>query len=181
MCVRNLKLFFPTSVFVSGLLLTVLLAAGSFANGASAPEALSSNGAWSAYSYKEGGKLTCYMYSHPTDAQGNYKKRGNPHIMVTRRRGAGVVEEVSVTSGYPYKDKTKIKLKIDGRKIQFGIVQGEHAWADDSKEDKAVIKALRRGNKLTVRGTSRKGTYSLDTYSLKGFTKTHKAVVKACP
>jgi len=40
---------------------------------------------------------------------------------------------------------------------------------------------MKRGSKLTVRGTSRKDTYSLDTYSLKGFTKTHKAIVKACP
>ncbi len=181
MRVRFLRHFGSPSATVGALCLAAFLAAGSIIGGASAQDALSTSGAWSAYTYKEGGKLTCYMYSQPTKKEGNYKKRGDPHIMVTRRRGSDVVEEVSVTSGYPYKEKTKIKLKIDGRNIQFGIVQDEHAWADDAKEDKAVVKAMKRGSKLTVRGTSRKDTYSLDTYSLKGFTKTHKAIVKACP
>ncbi len=178
---RFVRLFGSPSATVCALFLAAFLVAVSLAGGASAQDALSSSGAWSAYTYKEGGKLTCYMYSQPTKKEGNYKKRGDPHIMVTRRRGSDVVEEVSVTSGYPYKEKSKIKLQIDGRDIVFGIVQDEHAWTDDAKEDKAVVKAMRRGNKLTVRGTSRKDTYSLDTYSLKGFTKTHKAIVKACP
>lgn len=178
MFVRFLKLCFLISAFVCGLL---LVEDGSGVN-ASEPKKLVKNGAWSAYSFKEGGKLTCYMYSQPTQGSGNFKKRGDPHIMVTRRRGVEMVEEVSVTSGYPYKEKSKIKLNIDGRKFEFGIyVKNEHAWSDDAKEDKAVVKAMRRGNKLTVRGTSRKDTYSLDTYSLKGFIKTHKAIVKACP
>ena len=183
MCVRFLRISSKTSFSVSALLLTVLLSMGGFARGASAQDALSSSGAWFAYTYYEDGKLTCYMYSQPIKQKGNYKKRGDPHIMVTRRRGSEVVEEVSVTSGYPYKETTKIKvvLKIDGSDIQFGIIRDEHAWADDANEDKAVVKAMKRGNKLTVRGTSRKDTYSLDTYSLKGFTKTHKAIVRACP
>jgi hypothetical protein len=165
-----------TAVFAAAL-----LAVGGVAGGALAQEELGKNGAWAAYTFKEGGKLTCYMYSQPTKKEGNYKRRGDPHAMVTRRRGSAVVEEVSVTSGYPYKEKTKIKVQIDGRSFKFGIVQDEHAWADNADEDKAAVKAMIRGNKLTVRGTSRKDTYSLDTYSLKGFSKTHKAMVKACP
>ena len=165
-----------TAVFAAAL-----LAVGGVAGGALAQEELGKNGAWAAYTFKEGGKLTCYMYSQPTKKEGNYKRRGDPHAMVTRRRGSAVVEEVSVTSGYPYKKKTNIKVQIDGRSFKFGIVQDEHAWADNADEDKAAVKAMIRGNKLTVRGTSRKDTYSLDTYSLKGFSKTHKAMVKACP
>ena len=165
-----------TAVFAAAL-----LAVGGVVGGALAQEELGKNGAWAAYTFKEGGKLTCYMYSQPTKKEGNYKRRGDPHAMVTRRRGSAVVEEVSVTSGYPYKEKTKIKVQIDGRSFKFGIVQDEHAWADNADEDKAAVKAMIRGNKLTVRGTSRKDTYSLDTYSLKGFSKTHKAMVKACP
>ncbi len=160
----------------------ILMAGGLvMASDAGAQTELSNSGAWKAYTYKEGGKLTCYMYSQPTKKEGNYTKRGDPHAMVTRRRGSKVVEEVSITSGYPYKDKTPLKVQIDGRGFKFGIVQDEHAWADDASEDKAIVRAMIRGNKLTVRGTSRKGTYSLDSYSLKGFSKTHKAIVKACP
>jgi hypothetical protein len=171
---------FP-AVAVSALFITVAMALGSVAGTALAQEELGKNGAWAAYTYQEGDKLTCYMYSQPSKKEGNYKKRGDPHAMITRRRGSVVVEEVSVTSGYPYKDSSPIKLQVDGRGFNFGIVQDEHAWADNADEDKAAVKAMIRGNKLTVRGTSRKETYSLDTYSLKGFSKTHKAIVKACP
>ena len=182
MRVRFLRIFGASSVAAKAILFAALVAAGGVfaAGGALAQEALSQNGAWSAYTYKEGDKLVCYMYSQPTKKEGNYKKRDDPHAMVTRRRGSSVAEEVSVTSGYPYKDKSPIKGQIDGRGFKFTIVQNEHAWADDADDEKAV-KAMIRGNKLTVRGTSRKDTYSLDTYSLKGFSKTHKAIVKACP
>ena len=181
MRLQSVAKFASPPVALIAVFLTALLVAGSIAGSAWAQDELGKNGAWAAYTYKEGGKLTCYMYSQPTKKEGNYKKRGDPHVMVTRRRGSGVVEEVSVTSGYPYKDKSKIKVQIDGRSFKFGIVQDEHAWADNAAADKATVKAMIRGNKLTVRGTSRKDTYSLDTYSLKGFSKTHKAIVKACP
>ena len=172
-----------SSVYAKFALFALILLAGGFAvaGEASAQSALSESGAWKAYTYKEGGKLTCYMYSQPAKKEGNYTKRGDPHAMVTRRRGSKVVEEVSITSGYPYKYTTPLKVQIDGRGFKFGIVQEEHAWADDAAEDERIVKAMIRGNKLTVRGTSRKGTYSLDSYSLKGFSKTHKAIIKACP
>ncbi|MBT3927080.1 MAG: hypothetical protein HOM52_18325 [Rhodospirillaceae bacterium] len=180
---RFVTYFRLSSVHAKCTLFAWILLAGGFAmaGDAEAQTELSKSGAWKAYTYSEGGKLTCYMYSQPTKKEGNYKKRGDPHAMVTRRRGSKVVEEVSITSGYPYKDKTPIKVKIDGRGFKFGIVQEEHVWADDAAEDKKIVKAMIRGNKLTVRGTSRKDTYSLDSYSLKGFSKTHKAIVKACP
>ena len=39
---------------------------------------------------------------------------------------------------------------------------------------------MRRGTDMTVRGTSSKNTYSLDTYSLLGFTAAYDAMVEAC-
>lgn len=180
---RFVKYLRASSVHAKIALFALTLIAGGLivVGDAKAQKALSESGAWSAFTYKEGGNLTCYMYSQPIKKEGNYKKRGNPHAMVTRRQSSGVVEEVSITSGYPYKDKTPIKVKIDGRSFKFGIVQEEHAWADDASEEKKIVKAMIKGNKLTVRGTSRKDTYSLDSYSLKGFSKTHKAIKKACP
>jgi len=181
MCVQFLRLFGSPSLAVCALFFVTLVVVGSVAGGALAQQELSKNGAWAAFTYKEGGKLTCYMYAQPSKQEGNYSKRGAPNAMITRRRGSAAVEEVSVTSGYPYKDGSPINVQIDGRGFKFGIVQDEHAWASDAEEDKAAVQAMIRGNKLTVRGTSRKDSYSLDTYSLKGFSKTHKAIVKACP
>ncbi|MDA0228784.1 MAG: invasion associated locus B family protein [Proteobacteria bacterium] len=181
MRVQFLRLFGSPSLAVSALFFAALVAVGGVAGQALAQEELSKNGAWTAFTYKEGGKLTCYMYAQPTKQEGNYTKRSAPNAMITRRRGSVVVEEVSVTSGYPYKDGSPISLQIDGRGFKFGIIQDEHAWANNADEDKVAVQAMIRGSNLTVRGTSRKDSYSLDTYSLKGFSKTHKAIVKACP
>ena len=54
-----------TAVFAAAL-----LAVGGVAGGALAQEELGKNGAWAAYTFKEGGKLTCYMYSQPTKKEG---------------------------------------------------------------------------------------------------------------
>ena len=141
---------------------------------------LSKNGRWTSYTYEEVGTLTCYMFTQPIKKTGNYKKRDEPLLMVTRH-GSNAVEEVSITSGYPYKKGVPVKINIDGKKINFRLIENEHAWADSPEQDKAMIKAMIKGNKLVVRGTSRKGTYSQDSYTLKGFTASYKAIVKACP
>jgi hypothetical protein len=39
---------------------------------------------------------------------------------------------------------------------------------------------MKRGNDMSVRGTSVKDTYSVDTYSLLGFTRADEAMVAAC-
>ena len=39
---------------------------------------------------------------------------------------------------------------------------------------------MKGGNDMTVRGTSTRSTYSLDTYSLLGFTAAYEAMVAAC-
>ena len=176
--------FSSLSIFiVSALVFAALVLAGSVAGEAHAQEQLSKNGVWEAFTYKEGGKLTCYMYAQPAKQKGNYSKRGAPNAMIVRHRGTAAFEEVevSVTSGYPFKDGSPIRVQIDGKDFKFGIVQKEHAWANNADEAKSAVQAMIRGNKLTVRGTSRKDTYSLDTYSLRGFSKTYKEIVKACP
>ena len=148
---------------------------------AQTPAKLMDSGNWLAYTLDDQGSKTCYMYSTPTKSDGNYKRRGDPHAMVTRRQGGKTIEEVSVTAGYPFKEGKAVEVKIDGRPFNFGITHKEHAWANDDKEDRAAVKAMIKGITMSVRGTSQKGTFSVDTYSLKGFTATHNAIVKACP
>ncbi len=149
-----------------------------------APEFLAEHKAWKAYSHVQNGEKVCYIYSEPIAKKGNYTRRGNPYVMVTRmvrRQDDGTIEEVSVTSGYPYKNGTNVRVRIDGKDYPFGLIHDEHAWADDEADDKTLVRAMRKGAKMTVRGTSRKDTYSLDTYSLLGFTKARQAIGKACP
>ena len=152
-------------------------------------EQLAENGAWKAYTYVEDGSTVCFMFTkppkftltNPTKEEGNYTRRGEPNVMVTRRKASRTTEEVSVTSGYPYRKDKPVRVEIDGNAFEFDLIHEEHAWVSDAGADAKLVKAMIRGAKMTVRGVSQKGTYSFDSYSLMGFSKTRDAIVQTCP
>ena len=168
-------LLFPAILCVS------LLAGPQGVDAQAKPEPLAENANWKAHSFVRDGSKVCYMHAKPAKSKGNYKRRGAPNVMVTRRQGARTTEEVSVTSGYPYPEGKAVKVTIDGRQFSFDLTHGEHAWVSDEKADATVVKAMIRGREFKVRGVSLKNTYSEDSYSLIGFTKIHDAIVRACP
>lgn len=147
----------------------------------SAQEAIGTYSEWSAYQITENGNKVCYIYSQPIKQDGNYSRRGEPFAMVTRRKGRETFDEVSVTSGYPYKPKTPVQVKVDAKTFDFSLISDEHAWIKDEEADAKLVKEMIRGLRFSVRGTSHKNTFSIDTYSLKGFTAAHKAIAAACP
>ena len=170
----------PALLFAA-FLCVPLLAGPQGADAQVKPEPLAENANWKSHSYVSDGSKVCYMHAKPQKSAGNFKRRGAPNIMVTRRQGSRTTEEVSVTSGYPYPDSKPVRVTIDGRRFNFDLTHEEHAWVSDEQEDATVVKAMIRGRELKVRGVSLKDTYSEDTYSLIGFTKIHDAIVRACP
>ena len=168
------------------LLFSAALSVALFANLAATdaqvkPEPLASNANWQAHSFVRDGNKVCYMHAKPAQSKGNYTRRGAPNVMVTRRQGSTTTEEVSVTSGYPYPEDKPVKVTIDGRRYNFDLTHGEHAWVREEEADATIVRAMIRGREFKVRGVSLKGTYSEDSYSLIGFTKIHDAIVAACP
>jgi hypothetical protein len=134
---------------------------------------------WSVYKFEDGDTAICYMASQPKKQEGNYTRRGNPAVLVTRRPSPRVVDEVSVQPGYGYLDGSNVEIQIGKTKFLL-FTKDEHAWAETEADDKRLIAAMRRGADMTVRGTSVKNTYSLDTYSLLGFSAAFEAMTKAC-
>ena len=169
----------PALLFAA-ILCVSLLVGPQGADAQAKPEPLAENANWRAHSYVRDGTKVCYMHAKPAKSKGNYKRRGAPNVMVTRRQGARTTEEVSVTSGYPYPEGKPVKVTIDGRQFNFDLTHGEHAWVSDEEADATVVKAMIRGREFKVRGVSLKNTYSEDSYSLIGFTKIHDAIVRAC-
>ncbi|MEE8247875.1 MAG: invasion associated locus B family protein, partial [Alphaproteobacteria bacterium] len=60
------------------------------------------------------------------------------------------------------------------------FTNGASAWAPTAVDDKAIVKSMRAGSSMTVKGTSSRGTQTTDTYSLLGFSKALGAITKAC-
>ncbi|MEM7020991.1 MAG: invasion associated locus B family protein [Pseudomonadota bacterium] len=146
---------------------------------AQTPEFLGTFRDWNVYAFTENGNKICYMASEPTKQEGNYTRRDSPAVLVTRRPGPKVVDEVSVQPGYSYLDGSEVEVTIGGDKFLL-FTRGEHAWTKSEEADQALIVGMKRGTDMSVRGTSVKNTFSLDTYSLLGFTKAYEAMINAC-
>ena len=56
----------------------------------------------------------------------------------------------------------------------------EEMYARDAASDRALAQAMMKGGQLIARGTSSRGTLTTDRYSLKGFTRAHQTLDKAC-
>lgn len=139
---------------------------------------------WSVFSDREGGKLFCFIGAEPKTRAPKTKNgkpvvRGDSYVLVTHRPAAKAIGVISVRGGYDYKPASEVQMIID-RKSHRLFTQDDLAWAYDDKGDRTLVRAMRNGHKLTVKGTSKRGTNTTDTYSLKGFTKALKAAGKAC-
>ena len=136
-------------------------------------------GDWSAFRFSEDGNPACYMSSEPTKATGDYKKRGDIFAIVTHRPAEKRIGEVSIIAGYAYRKDSKVEVAIGKQNFSL-FTQDDGAWALDAASDKKLVQAMKKGNRMVVKGTSTRGTVTIDTYSLKGFTKAYRAIGKAC-
>ncbi len=134
---------------------------------------------WTAYSFQENGQTVCYIASAPIKAVGKYKKRGDIFMLVTHRPAEKLWNEVSISTGYTFKNKSDVKITIGKKKFTF-FTGGDTAWAYDVAADRKVIDAMIKGSNLKAVGISSRGTRTTDTYSLKGFTAAYKAINTAC-
>jgi hypothetical protein len=157
----------------------LLLAAPALAQ--STPKTLGEYRAWTALQYKERGDDVCFMSSSPEKWTSDPKgvNRGDIYMLVTHRPGAKIRDEVSVYAGYPYEEDSEVTVDIDGQQFKLFTDQ-DTAWAYDADSDRKLVQAMVRGNTMVIRGTSSRGSLTIDTYSLSGFTAARDAINKAC-
>ncbi len=164
----------------SAFALIVAVAAGGAGTAlAQTPKFLANHRDWTVYEVPDAKGKVCYIASEPKNQEGNYRSRGNPAVLVARLPGEPPSEQVSVQPGYTYKRDSAVEVRIGDQGFQL-FTQGEHAWARTDEDDRALIDAMRAGSNMTVRGTSTRDTFSLDTYSLSGFTAAFEAMRDAC-
>lgn len=132
---------------------------------------------WTVYTTNLQGRQTCYIASFPKSSTGNYNNRSEAYFLVTKIDNDTF--EVSTSSGYEYKANSDVRADIDGTKFVM-FSKGELAWAADSKQDKQMIDLMIRKSEMDVRGTSLKGTYSVDRYSLAGFGAAYEHMHSLC-
>jgi len=134
---------------------------------------------WSAYAEGEGKNLACMAVSKPKKAQGNYKKRGDVFAVITHLPGQDKWNEFSIVAGYNYKSDSNPDVIIGDFKVQL-FTSGSRSWSFSPSDDEKIIKSLKSSMKMTVVGTSSRGTITTDTYSLVGFTKAYQKITEVC-
>ncbi len=118
----------------------------------------------------------CYIGSLPVNSDiPEGKKRGDVYILVYRiNNNPDMI--IQINSGYPYKNEESVNVKIDKKNYEF-YADEDSAWTNNDKE---VVFAMKKGVKLTVSGISSRGTKTVDTYTLNGFTASYNKLTKDC-
>ena len=163
------------SLSAIGITATMIAAPGFAAE----PKSIGQYKDWSAHVVREKATRVCYIHSEPQKSVGKYKKRDRTFVQVAHRPAEKVKGEVSVTAGYTYGAKSDVEVEVDGKKFNL-FTQEDGAWLRDAKADAALVRAMKRGSKMVVRGRSSRGTRTTDTYSLSGFTAAYSSIGKAC-
>lgn len=143
------------------------------------PTDLGKFGDWAAYTYKAQGGKVCYISSQPKVQAPKNAKRDPAFLLVTHRPSQSVRNEVSTIIGYPFKKDATVQLTIDAQDYEL-FTNGDGAWADTSAKDKEIVGAMKKGQKLTIKGASWRGTETLDSYSLKGLAQALAKIDAAC-
>ncbi|MEO0992976.1 MAG: invasion associated locus B family protein [Pseudomonadota bacterium] len=140
---------------------------------------------WSIFQVEREGSPICWIVSRPTKSvalRGGKRvqvNRGDIFLMVAVRPGDGVAQEVSFISGYPFKKGSEVEAKI-GSTAMAMFTSGENAWLRGPDEDAKAVAAFQKGVDAVVEGLSARGTTTIDTFSLLGFTAALESAQSRC-
>lgn len=146
---------------------------------AAEPQLLGTYRDWDAFVLGSGNTKVCYMASVPKTSLPASVNHGTVYVTVSHKLQRKVQDEVNVVVGYNFKADSTVATTIGGE-AQKLFTSGREAWAYDGDADRALVASMKRGAKLTVKGTSQRGTKTTYEFSLSGFTAAHQAVTKAC-
>ena len=167
------------TVLLLAALALLLFGAPSKAVAQDRPRVIGEFSDWTAIRFREAGETVCWISSEPLESEPKDVRRGDIYVLVTHRPASKTRDEVSVYAGYPLRTGSEALIDIGGREFKM-FTDGQTAWAYDADTDKALVQAMIRGSSMVIRGTSQRGTETIDRYSLRGFTAARSAINQAC-
>ena len=134
---------------------------------------------WEVMVMSEPAGKVCFAQSSPVLQAPKSNKR-EARLFVSFRPAKKILDEISVTAGYEFNTKNSITAKSGKYKYKFDIAQEGFAWIADNKQEKKMIKTMKRGSRIMISGHNQQGSQTIDHYSLLGFTKAYSAAKKNC-
>jgi hypothetical protein len=134
---------------------------------------------WETMVMKNDTQFVCFAQSKPV-LQSPKKNQREARLFVSFRPNKKILDEISITAGYEFNKKNSITARSGKNKYKFDISQENFAWMADDKEEKKMIKAMKKGSRIMITGYNQEGSQTIDHYSLLGFTKAYGAAKKSC-
>jgi|TARA_B110000014_G_C19947931_1_gene490521 hypothetical protein len=134
---------------------------------------------WETIVIKNDSKIICFAQSKPV-LQAPKSNPREARLFVSFRPNEKILDEISITAGYEFNTKNSITAKSGKYKYKFDIAQEGFAWIADNKQEKKMIKTMKRGSRIMISGHNQQGSQTIDHYSLLGFTKAYSAAKKNC-
>ena len=134
---------------------------------------------WETMVIIEENSKVCFAQSMPI-LQAPKKNPRDARLFVTFRPDKKILDEISITAGYNFNKKNSITAKSGKKKYKFDIAQDGFAWIADNKQEKKMIKTMKKGSRIMITGYNQEGSQTIDHYSLIGFTKAYGAAKKSC-
>ena len=145
------------------------------------PTLLGQYGDWGAYTASPGGKKICFVLAKPANSSTSppNRPRDPAWMFISTRPAEKVKDEVSVIFGYGLKPSSDANIEVAGGSYAM-YTQADGAWVKNAAEEPKLVETMRKGQDLTVKGTSAKGTVSTDVYSLKGLSLALDKIGQEC-
>jgi hypothetical protein len=170
-----------TSLFGRTLAVAAITLAGSVAVAQESTNRVATMTDWNVFT--EESPKECWGVSKPKetvntrDGQPAAVNRSDILLFVTFRPGKP--GEISFTGGYPFAEGSTVEVAIDGDAYQL-FTDGEWAWPGSAEEDGKLLAALKAGTTAVLTARSGRGTQTVDTFSLRGFTAAMEDAEKRC-
>lgn len=150
-------------------------------SGGAEPQLIGQFGTWGAYVANPNGRKVCFALAKPSSSKTNppNRPRDPSYVFISTRPSEKVVNEVSVMIGYPLKPGSEGSLEVGGSSYAM-YTQGDGLWIKNAADEERLVEAMRRAGDLVVKGTSSKGTQSIDTFSLKGLAQALDRLAQDC-
>ena len=134
---------------------------------------------WETIVVKSEGELLCFAQTKPV-LQSPKNNPREARLFVSFRPNEKILDEISITPGYEFNKKNSIIAKSGKNKYKFDISQDSFAWIADNKQEKKMIRTMKKGSRIMITGYNQSGSQTIDHYSLMGFTKAYNAAKKSC-
>lgn len=164
-------------VLFSSLLIALMTASAAAQNTTKVAE----NRDWAVYVHEaENGNKICFAASEPKDSSPNDTNRSGVYFYVTNWVEDGIKNELSVKSGYEFKEGSAPTVAVGGTEFDM-FTRGDKAFLRDPEDEKQLMTKMKAGSDMTVRGESADGEQTTDTYSLFGLTASVNTLNEECP